>query len=88
MSEKALVTITDAAKIISVSRATVYRMIQAGDYDQQIAQGKRSKEDVPQAIRGYLGCRFPRMIRLGPRCVRLNRAEVEAWIASRASQGV
>jgi len=85
MSERTLVTITDAAKIICVSRATIYRMIQAGDYDRQIAQGRKSKEDVPLAIRRYLGCQFPRMIRLGPRCVRLNRADVEAWVASRVS---
>lgn len=84
MSKRTLVTITDAAKIICVSRATVYRMIQAGDYDRQIAQGTKSEEDVPRAIRGYLGCRFPGMIRLGPRCVRLNREEVEAWVAAKA----
>jgi len=86
MSERTLVTITDAAKIICVSRATVYRMIQAGNYDRQIAQGVKSTEDAPWRFGATWGGRFPKMIRLGPRCVRLNRAEVEAWVASRASQ--
>jgi predicted DNA-binding transcriptional regulator AlpA len=84
MSERALITISDAAKIICVSRATVYRMIQAGEYDLQISQGMKTKEDVPTAIRGYLGCRFPSMIRLGPRCVRLKKVDVEAWVASKS----
>jgi predicted DNA-binding transcriptional regulator AlpA len=83
MSERTLVTITDAAKIICVSRATIHRMIQACDYDRLIAQGTKSEEDVPRAIRGY-EVPIPRVIRLGPRCVRLNRAELEAWVASKA----
>jgi len=51
------------------------------DSNRQMAQGTKSEEDVPRSIRGHLGCKFPRMIRMGPRCVCLNREEVEAWIA-------
>ncbi len=88
MTETVLMTITDAAKIMSVSRATLYRLVQAGEYDLKIARGIKCQEDVPITIRGYLGCKFPRMIRLGPRCLRLNRVEVETWVASRSAEGV
>lgn len=85
MGERTLITINVAAQIIYVSRATIYRMIQAGDYDQKILDGLKTEQDVLIEIQVYLGCVFPKMIRLGPRCVHVNRAEVEAWVKTRSA---
>lgn len=76
-----LIKIITAAKMIDCSRATIYRMLSAREYAAKIEAGEKKVEDVPADIRPYLECGFPPPIKIGPLGMRLNRAEVEAWIA-------
>lgn len=53
-----LITVDQAAELLSVSRATVHRMLLANDYDDAIAAGNKSRRDVPTDVRPYLGSNF------------------------------
>lgn len=84
-TEPVLIKIADAAQMIQCSRATIYRMLLAGEYDAKIEAGKKSPEDVPADVRPYLGCGFPPQIRIGPQTSRLERAKVEEWIKAQCT---
>jgi predicted DNA-binding transcriptional regulator AlpA len=74
-----LLTIERTAEIINVSRATIYRMLKAREYEDAIREGRKRREDVPVDVAPYLGCGFPRGVRIGPRTMRLPESRVLAW---------
>lgn len=78
-----LITVADAAKMMGCSRGTLYRMFKAREYEAKIAAGDKTVEDVPADVRPYLGCGFPPKTMIGPQMPRLNKAQVEEWIAGR-----
>lgn len=74
-----LITIPQAARQLSLSPATVYRMLQAKVYQARILAGELTEDDVPAVLRCYLDAGFPDPIRLTPRNTRLDQRELERW---------
>jgi len=74
-----LITIPQAARQLSLSQATVYRMLQAKVYRARILAGEITEDDVPAVLRCYLDAGFPDPIRLTPRSTRLDQQELERW---------
>ena len=67
------ITADQAAELLSVSKTTIYRMMQAAEYS--------AAEDAPGHCRRFVGCGFPRPIRLSEQITRIDRAALEQWVA-------
>lgn len=75
-----LITIEEAAKRMSVSRQTVYRLMQANAYRHRILTGEITESDVPKDTRRYLFQSFPEGVRVGERTIRLDADALEKWM--------
>jgi excisionase family DNA binding protein len=67
------ITADQAADLLSVSKATIYRMMQASEYS--------AAEDAPGHCRRFVGNGFPRPIRLSEHITRIDREALEQWVA-------
>lgn len=81
MSE--LMTIDEAAAFLTMSKATVYRLLYAREWDDKIARGEKTLDDVPRDVKSCLGQNFPPRVYLGQRITRLRKSEVVAWLERR-----
>lgn len=77
MTEPQWMTPDQAAEHLCLSRATVYRMMQAAEYS--------DPDKAPPHCRQFVGIGFPRPIRLSERITRLDRAAVKAWASGHYS---
>ena len=74
-----LITIPQAARQLTLSPATVYRMLQAREYKARVDAGELSEDDVPAVLRNYIHADFPAAIKLSERNTRLDQREIERW---------
>jgi predicted DNA-binding transcriptional regulator AlpA len=81
-----LIKIEAAVQITGIPKHTLYRLIQARRYDEDIAAGRKTRDDVPRALRSYLGRGFPLPRQITPGMRRLRLDEVEAWTAANSIQ--
>lgn len=79
MPQPVLITVAQAAEIISSSRSVIYRMWQAREYGAKIAAGLKTAADVPSDVRQYLGVGFPPRVKIGS-LTRVEKAAVELWL--------
>ena len=67
------ITADQAAELLSVSPATIYRMMQAAEYS--------SAEDAPKHCRRFVGSGFPAPVRISERITRIDRESLERWVS-------
>lgn len=74
-----LMTLKQVSEYLTLSRSTIYRLIAAREFDDEIKAGRKDASDAPKAIRRLLGMNFPKKYLLSVRSVRFNKEEIYEW---------
>jgi predicted DNA-binding transcriptional regulator AlpA len=75
-----LLSLPAVAERLGVSLSLVQRLARAAEVRAEIQAGHRARDDVPEGLRRYLDCQFPRPIRIGRSVRRIRTSDLEAWL--------
>ena len=81
MPDVALLTFAAVAERLGVSLSLVQRLARAAEIRAEIQTGRRARDDVPEGLRRYLDCQFPRPVRIGKAVRRIRTRDLEEWLA-------
>ena len=76
-----LLPLSVVAKRLCVSVSLVERLARAAEYAAEIKARKRSPQDVPPYLVGYLNCGFPVPKRIGRSVRRIREEDLEKWLS-------
>jgi predicted DNA-binding transcriptional regulator AlpA len=80
MPDVSLLSLAAVAERLGVSLSLVQRLARAAEIQAEIQTGRRARNDVPEGLRRYLDCRFPRPVRIGRAVRRIRTRDLEAWL--------
>jgi len=80
MPDVILLSLPAVAERLGVSLSLVQRLARAAEVRAEIQAGRRAKDDVPESLRRYLDCQFPRPIRIGRSVRRIRSGDLELWL--------